>query len=128
MVNMLNRQQAHQDEKCQLKGIHRSSMNDEKTFKPQSRLQLVPKQHYTPVQRNSCPFILKQHRNKLRAKTKQNTCRRQLFLTRQAQKMRRDHNPPLVNLATAEAHLFKTSIDIHQIFLFQWQLIPFLDY
>ena len=36
-------------EKCQLKATNGSSMNNEKTLTPQDRLQLAPKQHYTPI-------------------------------------------------------------------------------
>ena len=40
MVNMLKRQQPHQDEQCQLKATHGSSMNDEVTLTPQGKLYL----------------------------------------------------------------------------------------
>ena len=30
-----------------------------------------PKQHYTKVQQNSCPYIIQQHKSKLKVKTKQ---------------------------------------------------------
>ena len=59
VVNMSN-EQPHQDEKCQLKATHGSSMNDEETLTPQVRLQVAPLLYtgtakeltqYTPVTR-----------------------------------------------------------------------------
>ena len=41
MVNMLKRQQSHQDEKCQPKAIQWSLMNDGEPLIPQGRLQQV---------------------------------------------------------------------------------------
>ena len=61
--------------KFQLKTIRGSSMNDEETLTPLDRLQLATKQHYTLVQRNSYPYIILQHKSKLKVKTKQNVHR-----------------------------------------------------
>ena len=61
MVNMSNRHQPQQDEKCQRKASHWSTMNEDETLTSQGRLQLAPKQHYTRAQRNSFPHILQQH-------------------------------------------------------------------
>ena len=38
---MSERQQPHQDEKCQLKATHGSSMNEEETLTPHDMLQLA---------------------------------------------------------------------------------------
>ena len=49
------RQQPHRDEKSQLNATNGSSTNNDEILRPPGRLQLVPKQHYTHVKRNSCP-------------------------------------------------------------------------
>ena len=56
------------------------SMNGEETLTPLSRLQLVPKQHYTHVQRKSCLNILRQHKINLKGK-RNKTYRGPKFLT-----------------------------------------------
>ena len=63
-IVIMSKRPPHLDEKCQHKASHVSSMNDEETLTPKGRLQLAPKQHYTQVQRNSCPYILQQHKSK----------------------------------------------------------------
>ena len=41
------------------------------TLTPEDRLQLASKQHYTQVQQINCPYLLQQHKSKLKVKTKQ---------------------------------------------------------
>ena len=40
-------------------------------LKTKGQIAAGPKQHYTPVQRNSCPYRLQQHKRKLKVKLKQ---------------------------------------------------------
>ena len=47
------------------------------------------KKHYTQVQRNSCPFILQQHKRKLKVKTKQT-----YKMCGVVKALWPDHNPP----------------------------------
>ena len=63
MVSMPKRQQSHQDENCQLKATHWSSMNNKELLIPPGRWQLAPKHHYTQVQQNSYAYRLQKHKS-----------------------------------------------------------------
>ena len=55
------------------------SINDEEILIPQDRLQLAPKQDYTLVQRNYCPYRLQQHKSLLKVEKKQDIQRKKIL-------------------------------------------------